>query len=116
MRQALPMLMNDTKLQAHRTDGGPPGRSGRPAPPDDAPAAGGRAATIGVVAVLLALLAAAAAVGWWAWAELADIEMSMHGYVALAIGVVATLGLGMGLMWLVYFSHRRGFDDEAGHD
>jgi hypothetical protein len=72
--------------------------------------------TVGVVVTLIALLAAAAAVGWWAWSELADVEMSVHGYIALAIGVVATLALGVGLMWLVYFSHRRGFDDEAGRD
>ncbi len=72
--------------------------------------------TIGVVVTLLALLAAAAGVGWWGWNQLADVQMSVHGYIALALGVVATLGLGMGLMWLVYYSHRRGFDDEAGRD
>lgn len=72
--------------------------------------------TIGVVVTLLALLAAAIGVAWWAWNQLADVQMSVHGYIALGLGVVATLGLGMGLMWLVYFSHHRGFDDEAGHD
>lgn len=72
--------------------------------------------TIGVIVTLLALLAAAAGVAWWAWNQLADVQMSVHGYIALGLGVVATLGLGMGLMWLVYFSHHRGFDDEAGHD
>lgn len=72
--------------------------------------------TIGVVVTLLSLLAAAAGVAWWGWNQLADVQMSMHGYIALALGVVATLGLGMGLMWLVYFSHRHGFDDEAGRD
>ena len=50
------------------------------------------------------------------WNQLADVEMSIHGYIALALGVLATLGLGMGLMWLVYYSDRRGFDDEAGRD
>jgi hypothetical protein len=28
---------------------------------------------------------------------------------------VLSLGLGIGLMALVYFSNKRGYDDEAGH-
>ena len=40
----------------------------------------------------------------------------MHGKIALFAGVTVTLLLGMGLMWLVYFSHKRGYDDEAGRD
>lgn len=72
--------------------------------------------TIGVVVTLAALLVAAAAVAWWGWNQLADVEMGIHGYIALALGVLATLGLGMGLMWLVYYSDRHGFDDEAGRD
>ena len=66
--------------------------------------------------VALGLLVAAAGVGWWGWHQLADVEMSLHGYIALALGVVATLGLGVGLMWLVYYSDRQGYDDEAGRD
>jgi hypothetical protein len=69
-----------------------------------------------LILVLLALLAVAAGFAWYVWRELGDVEISPQGYLALGIGVAVTLGLGVGLMWLVYFSHRRGFDDEAGHE
>jgi uncharacterized membrane protein len=73
----------------------------------------------GIAALLLSLLgmlAGAAGFAWYVWRELGDVAISPQGYVALGIGVSVTLGLGAGLMWLVYFSHRRGFDDEAGRD
>ena len=69
-----------------------------------------------LIAVLLGLLAAAAGVAWWLWRELADVEMGWHGWAALGLGVVATAGLGMGLMFLVYYSSQHGYDDEAGRD
>jgi hypothetical protein len=69
---------------------------------------------LGVILALLALLAGTAGFAWYVWHELGDVEISLHGYLALAAGVVATLGLGVGLMWLVYYSHRRGIDDEVG--
>jgi high-affinity Fe2+/Pb2+ permease len=72
--------------------------------------------TSAVVATLLALLLAAAGVAWWGWNQLSDVEMGWHGYIALALGVVVTTCLGVGLMWLVYFSHHRGYDDEVGRD
>jgi hypothetical protein len=65
---------------------------------------------------LLGLLAAAIGFAWYLWRELGDVAISPEGYLALALGVGAALALGVGLMWLVYFSHRRGFDDEAGRD
>ena len=65
---------------------------------------------------LVAMLAGAAGFAWYVWSELGDVEISMQGYLALAGGVAVTLALGVGLMWLVYYSHRRGYDDEAGQD
>lgn len=71
---------------------------------------------VAIIGVLLAILAAAGAVGWSIWRELADVEMSLHGWIALGLGAsVATL-LGIGLMYLVYYSSRHGYDDEAGKD
>jgi hypothetical protein len=71
---------------------------------------------LGLILSLLAMLAGAAGFAWYVWRDLGDVEISFHGYVALAAGVTAALGLGVGLMWLVYYSHRRGFDDEVGRD
>ena len=72
--------------------------------------------TAAVVVTLLTLLAAAGGVAWWGWSQLSDVEMSLQGYIALGLGVLATTALGVGLMWLVYFSHRHGYDDEVGRD
>ncbi len=65
--------------------------------------------TAGIVIVLLV-----AVVGVYAWAVLGTSAMSAQGYVALALGIVATLGLGIGLMALVFFSNRQGYDERAG--
>jgi hypothetical protein len=65
------------------------------------------------VFVLLALLAASAGVALWAWREIGEVEISGHGLIALALGAAATFLLGAGLMALVFFSNRRGYDDEA---
>jgi hypothetical protein len=46
---------------------------------------------------------------------MADVEISWMGLLAMALGVVFSLALGIGLMALVYFSNKRGYDDEAGH-
>lgn len=69
-----------------------------------------------LILTLLALLAAACGVAWYVWRELGDVTISPQGYMALVAGIVVTVGLGVGLMWLVYFSHRRGYDDDAGRD
>jgi len=66
--------------------------------------------------VLGALLLAAAAVSLWVWDQLGDTEMGAQGYVALVLGVVATLVIGGGLMGLVFYSSRHGYDERAGQD
>lgn len=40
-----------------------------------------------------------------------DATMSVHGWIALILGVVLSLLIGGGLMALVFFSSRRGYDD-----
>ena len=69
--------------------------------------------TIATVVVLVGLLAATAVVSLWAWQSLGEVEMGFHGYAALLIGVVATLALAAGLVALMMYSSRRGYDDEA---
>jgi len=44
------------------------------------------------------------------------VEIGFHGYMALGLGAGVTILLWVGLMSLVFYSSRRGYDDEAGHD
>jgi hypothetical protein len=66
--------------------------------------------------VLGALLLATAAFSLWVWDQLGDTEIGVHGYVALVLGALATLAVGGGLMALVFYSSRHGYDDRAGGD
>ena len=68
------------------------------------------------IIVLLGLLLAAVLVMLWAWREMGEVEISTHGLIALALGAVASLIVGAGLMGLVFFSHRRGYDEKAHRD
>jgi hypothetical protein len=61
------------------------------------------AAVIAVVAMVAAL-----------WGDLGDSGMSVGGWVAMLLGVLATMGLGIGLMALVFISNRRGYDEPGG--
>jgi len=45
------------------------------------------------------------------WSAIGDAEISAGGWVALVLGVLVALGLGFGLMALVFISSRRGYDD-----
>lgn len=66
-----------------------------------------------LIAVLGALLVIGIAFGVYAWQELGDTEISGHGIAALALGIFFTLALGIGLMSLVFYSSRRGYDERA---
>ena len=61
-----------------------------------------------VVAIVVVVVFAAAAS---LWLGLGDSEISAAGWVAMVLGVLATLALGIGLMALVFISSRRGFDE-----
>jgi hypothetical protein len=63
--------------------------------------------------VLLSLLGATVAVSLWTWHELHAVDIGFHGLVALALGASVTFVLGAGLMALVFYSSRRGYDDRA---
>jgi heme/copper-type cytochrome/quinol oxidase subunit 1 len=66
--------------------------------------------TILIITVLLGLLAA---VGWYAYAGLTGPgePMPSNYYVALVMGGLAAVLTGMGLMALVFYSSRRGYDE-----
>ena len=51
--------------------------------------------------------------GWYAvhaWNALGGISISITGWIFIAIGVLLTLGLGAGLMALVFYSSRKNYD------
>jgi hypothetical protein len=62
-------------------------------------------------AILLLLLAIT--VGWaiYAWGQLGDVHMSWHGYAAMILGIVFSLLVGCGLMGLMFYSSRHGYDE-----
>ena len=63
--------------------------------------------------VLMGLLLACAAAGYWAWQEIGDVEIGLHGWIALGLGAGLTFLVGAGLMALMFFSARRGYDERA---
>ncbi|HMB77069.1 MAG TPA: hypothetical protein VKN76_11760 [Kiloniellaceae bacterium] len=48
--------------------------------------------------------------------DLDRIEMSVHGYLAMGLGIGLSILLGGGLMALVFHSSRRGHDDTTFQD
>ncbi|MEM7226081.1 MAG: hypothetical protein AAF495_24090 [Pseudomonadota bacterium] len=70
--------------------------------------------TLVTIAILVGLLIASAGVAAAIWYQLGDVEMSIHGYIALGLGAFFSLALGGGLMFLVFYSNRHGHDDDVG--
>jgi hypothetical protein len=46
------------------------------------------------------------------WSGIGDAGIDLNGWIALGLGVLATLALGIGLMSLVFISNRRGYDED----
>ncbi|WP_342739294.1 hypothetical protein [Bradyrhizobium sp. B117] len=65
-----------------------------------------------VIAVLCALLVGAGSLGYLGWVS-TDTKVPEAGYVALVLGVVFSLIVGVGLMALVFYSSRAGYDEPA---
>jgi hypothetical protein len=67
------------------------------------------------VVISLGLLGATTAVALWMWNEVGDAPISTQGLIALGLGAGFSFLLGAGLMALMFFSSRRGYDERA-HD
>ena len=72
------------------------------------------------VAILVTALFALLALSMWfaayTWTHLGGDPIPAYGYVAMAGGVVISLAVGGGLMALVFYSSRHGYDDLSGGD
>jgi len=69
-----------------------------------------------VIAALMALLVAALYYAYGIWTALGAADMPSWMYAAMAGGVLFSLIVGGGLMALVFYSSRAGYDDEAAHN
>jgi hypothetical protein len=68
--------------------------------------------TILLSVALLGLLALALSYMVSAWRE-SHAHMSIHGWIALGLGVFFSVLIGCGLMALMFYSSRRGYDERA---
>lgn len=65
-----------------------------------------------LLALLGLLLLASLFAGLYLWWSMSDVDISLHGLIAMALGGVLSLALGAGLMFLVFYSNRHGHDEE----
>lgn len=65
-----------------------------------------------VIAVLSAFLIAVAVVFYLVWST-SDTSMPTAGYLAMTLGVIFSLIVGVGLMALIFYSSRKGYDEPA---
>ena len=66
-----------------------------------------------VILPLLGLLVASIWFAYYVWASDTGPPMPPSGYIAMALGTLFSLVIGIGLMALVFYSHRRGYDDHS---
>jgi hypothetical protein len=78
-------------------------------PPHKASALG----NVVLVVVLLGLLAATTLFAVRSWTSIEGPPMPQVGYIAMTIGVVLSLLIGIALMALLFYSSRHGYDERA---
>jgi hypothetical protein len=65
-----------------------------------------------VLTVLSLLLVATGVVAYLGW-SLGDANVPTSGYIAMGFGVIFSLVVGIGLMALLVYSSRKGYDEPA---
>ncbi|MGH6924886.1 MAG: hypothetical protein ACRED5_14225 [Propylenella sp.] len=71
-----------------------------------------RVLAVGALALVLIAFVAAGVPLSMMWL---GIELSVHGYAAVFLTVFFSFVVGGGLMFLIFFSARHGYDDAAHH-
>jgi hypothetical protein len=64
-----------------------------------------------ILIVLFLLLAATLVIIYLGWTLANGTDVPASGYVAMAFGVLVSLGVGFGLMALIFYSSRKGYDE-----
>jgi hypothetical protein len=64
-----------------------------------------------VIAVLLAILAGAIFVGHYGWVSAGNVTMPAWGWLMMGLGIFFTVVIGGGLMVLIFYSSRAGYDE-----
>jgi flagellar basal body-associated protein FliL len=64
-----------------------------------------------ILIVLLSLLAATGVVIYFGWTRGNGTDVPTSGYAAMAFGVIISLAIGFGLMALLFYSSRKGYDE-----
>ncbi len=71
---------------------------------------------LGTIALVVALIGLLIAASWSAvrsWTSIEGPPMPEVGYMAMTVGVVFSVLLGIVLMTLVFYSSRHGYDERA---
>jgi hypothetical protein len=64
-----------------------------------------------IIFALLGLLAGAIFVGHYGWVSAGDVAMPAWGWLMMGFGIFFTVLVGGGLMALIFYSSRAGFDE-----
>ncbi len=64
-----------------------------------------------ILIVLLSLLVATGVVMYFGWTLGNGTDVPTSGYAAMALGVIVSLAVGFGLMALLFYSSRKGYDE-----
>jgi len=76
-------------------------------------------AKIGTAVLCIVLFSFLAVSIWYAgkaWTSVEGPPMPAQGYAAMIMGVVFSVALGCGLMALIFYSSRNGYDERANRD
>jgi hypothetical protein len=76
----------------------------------------GRFGTLGMIAVIVPLFAILGAAAWFAsraWTAISGPPMPAAGYVAMTLGIIFSVVIGCGLMALLFYSSRYGYDEPS---
>ena len=72
-----------------------------------------KSASLVPIVLLVLGVAVIAWVGSQVWQAAGTGHIPLSGWIAIILGILATAGLGGGLMALMFYSSRRGYDDRA---